>query len=234
MQTFTLTGTTSLLRAHYHPPIDLTSEEKSYSLGLISFETYNAIPNIDEGNNKFYIGDKIITIPTGSYELHDINSFISNEIEKLNKEDVNFKAVCHISANNNTLKCHIKCSKSIDFTKSHSINSLLGFENKILKENIAHVSDLPVNILKVNSIRVECNITTGAYNNNQLVHTLHEFFPSVPPGFKIIEVPQNVLYMPINTRIISEIVLKIVDQDGNDINFRKEVITIRLHLKRSE
>jgi hypothetical protein len=82
-------------------------------------------------------------------------------------------------------------------------------------------------------IKIECNIVTGAYHNNKLVHTIHEFSPSVPAGFKIIEIPQNVLYMPVSTKIISNIKLKLVDQDGELVDFRGEVITIRLHLRKS-
>jgi len=33
---------------------------------------YNSIPKIDEKCNLFHIGDKVITIPTGSYKLNDI------------------------------------------------------------------------------------------------------------------------------------------------------------------
>lgn len=225
METFTLTGNTSELSAHYNPPV-LLPENYNYSLGLLSFETYNAIPNIDAGCNKFYIGDKEITIPTGSYDLKHISDFINEQIEELNLD-----VVCQIRANVNTLKCLIKCTKIIDFSKPDSIAPLLGFENITLAPNIRHESKLPVNILKVNTIRVECNITTGAYNNNKLVHTIHEFFPMVPPGVKIVEIPQNVIYLPLNTRVIDNIVLKLVDQDGDLVNFRGEVITIRLHLK---
>lgn len=227
MQTFTLTGNSSILQAYYHPPIDLSNEAGSFVLGLINFEAYNAIPNIDKNCNKFYIGSKIITIPTGSYELADINSYIQNKLKTL---DTN--AVCNISSNNNTLKCIIESNRDVDFRSEDSIAPLLGFDKSLLKANKVHESQIPVNILKTNTIRIECNICTGAYNNNNLVHTLHEFFPSVPPGYKIIETPQNVIYMPINTRLIDTIILKMVDQDGNLINFREEVVTVRLHLRR--
>ena len=107
----------------------------------------------------------------------------------------------------------------------------MGFEPQILEANKVHKSNLPVSIIKVNCLRIECNITTGAYINDQKVHTIHEFFPVVPPGYKIVEVPSHVIYLPVAVKTINQIQLRIVDQDGNLVSFRGETITIRLHIK---
>ena len=66
--TLTLSGTSSVLEAHYFPTIEL-SADKNYILGLVEFLTFNSIPNIDKSNNKFYFGEKIINIPVRSYEI---------------------------------------------------------------------------------------------------------------------------------------------------------------------
>lgn len=137
-----------------------------------------------------------------------------------------------MEANHNTLQCEIKCNKKIDFSKKNSIGNLLGFGKKQLEPNKKHISEHPVDIFKVNSICVECNLVTNSYNNGELVHIIHLFYPTVPPGFKIVEKPSNVIYLPISTRYIDEIVLKITDQEGKLVNFRNELVTIRLHLKR--
>ena len=105
---------------------------------------------------------------------------------------------------------------------------------KTLLPNIDHYSDLPVNIFKVNILRVESNITTNTYMNNSQSHTLHEFAINVPPGYKIDEIPRNLIYLPINCREISSLTLRVVDQHGDLINFRGEEITIRMHLKPSK
>ena len=67
--------------------------------------------------------------------------------------------------------------------------------------------------------------------NGEKVHTIHEFFPAVPPGFKIIEIPSQVIYLPIAVKSINNIQIRILDQDSNLVNFRREIITIRLHIK---
>lgn len=221
--TVSLTGTSSTLEAHFFPPIELSSN-KNYVLGLVELLSCNSIPNVDEYNNIFIAGNFKLTIPTGSYELQDLEKYIK---EHLREHDIEFS----LKPNNSTLHSEIKCSEAVNFKIKNSIGSLLGFSPKILKANKIHSSDLPVRILKINSLRVECNITVGAYINGEKVHTIHQFFPSVPPGFKIIEVPSHIIYLPIGVKCIDYIQLRIVDQDGDLVNFRNEVITIRLHIK---
>jgi len=221
--TLTLSGTTSVLESQFFPPIEL-SPSKNYVLGLIELLTFNSIPNIDIGHNKFYVGTEEITLPTGSYEIEDIEKYLQ---EVLKPKGIKIT----LTPNNNTLRSHINCTHSVDFRPQDSIASVLWFTNRIIPENTNSTSDLHVAILKVNALRVECNITTGAYINGQKVHTIHEFFPAVPPGYKIIEIPSQVIYLPIAARSISHLELCIVDQDGQAVNFRGEVITIRLHIK---
>lgn len=221
--TLTLSGTSSILEAHYFPPIEL-SPFKNYTLGLVELLTFNSIPNIDVGSNKFYLGEEVITIPTGSYEIQDIESYLQKALTDRNIS-------LSLRPNNNTLCSEIKCNREINFIPDDSIGRLLGFTPRILEANKTHKSDLPVVILKVNSLRVECNITAGAYINEQRVHTIHEFFPTVPPGYKIIEVPSHIIYLPITVQAIDHLQLKLVDQDGQLVNFQGEVITIRLHVK---
>lgn len=76
-----------------HPEIEL-DEKLNYSCALLSFQSYNSIPNVHEGNNKFYylpieratnsIDDfNVVTIPVGSEKVGDIETFM---YEGLNDE----------------------------------------------------------------------------------------------------------------------------------------------------
>lgn len=214
----------SILTSDFNPPIIL-DEKVDYGIGLTSFETYHSIPNIIEGvNNKFYYGNEMpIEFPTGSYELASIENFIKNNM--LGDNDI------ILEANNNTLRCHLKCTAEVDFTKKDSIGSLLGFSEKVLPRDVTHISDKPVDIMKVNSICIDCNIAIGSYENGKPGHLIHNFFPLVPVGAKIVESPEHVIYLPINTKTITNITIKIVDQDGELINLRGETITVGLHVR---
>ena len=108
---------------------------------------------------------------------------------------------------------------------------MLGFSRRVLESNTINYSDNPVDITKINTISIECNVINGSYINDAASHTIHQFSLRVSPGYKITEVPANVIYLPINTRRISTLELKVTDQEGNLINFRDENFSIRLHLK---
>ena len=222
--TLTLSSNSSELSANYFPPIELNG---GYECALTAFHSYNSIPNVDVYNNIFHIGEHVIKIPIGSYELNDIVDYLDKQYK-----DCSPTNKIRIEANNNTMQVKINSSKDvIDFNKENTIGKLLGFNTKILTPNHDHYSDLPVNIFKVNLLRVESSIAVNTYMNNSKAHTLHEFPINVPPGYKIDEIPRNLIYLPVNSQEISSLALRVVDQHGDLINFRGEEITIRIHLR---
>lgn len=231
-QTFTLISRSSQLSGTYYPPIELDARYE-YALGLIGLHTYNTIPNIYDGKNKFYYddSDEVITIPTGAYEITDIETYLQDTLSK-NIVNVAKDKLISLKANNSTLKCEIMSTVRVDFTKDDSIGRMLGFSSKVLEPGIKHESDIPIQIIKVVTIRVECNITTAAFYDTRLSHTLYEFAPSVEPGYSINIEPKNIIYLPINTSRIDNITLKLLDQDGDPVDFRGEQIVIRLELKK--
>lgn len=234
---------------------DSWSDKGTWVMGLLDFAAYNTTPNVDETNNQLHYtapegteheranSDGVeaapeffrkLVIPVGTYAIEDLNRCISN---KLARKRVLFE----LHVNKNTLQSTIRTSATIDFTQANSIGELLGFPGRTLGVAKKHddasptetfTSTHPVHINRVNIMRVLCNITSGCYRNGEHSHIIHEFFPRVPPGHKIVETPTNVVYLPINTKQIDFIVLRIVDQDNRPIDFRGEPITIRLHLKR--
>lgn len=227
--TFTLTGNSSVLSSQFNPPIYL-DEDSSYEIGVANFDTFNSIPNIDERNNVFVFGEKDqhrIEIVPGSYELSHVIEIIKKQV--LLQDDT---TILLIKSDIHTAKVSIECNRKINFNVANSIGSVLGFEKKILEPDYIHISDNEVKILKVNSICIDCDIAVGSYLNDAPVHIIHQFFPTVPFGYKIVESPLTILYFPVSVKTINSITIKVVDQDNSLINFRKETITLRLHLRK--
>lgn len=224
-----LTGNGSSLSSDLYPPLELTDGE--YVIGLVDLSTYNSIPNIEVGvNNLFYYGDQKIEFEEGSYEIEDISQYIRERISTRDGRAAQFS----LKANNNTLQTVIKSpNERIDFQKPNTIGPLLGFTARVLDPGIKrHVSDLPVNIIKVNTIKVDCNLVRGAYENGKESHTIHEFYPQVGPGYKMVEIPRTIIYLPLNTKRITTIAVALRDQDGRLLNLRGELLSVRLHLKK--
>lgn len=249
--TVTLSGNSSILEAEFFPPITL-DKKFQYECGLVDLKTFNSIPNVDETNNSFSFGiergktdeqseynekqfiqfndscykRKNIFLPTGSYEIIDIFNYIKTSLKTI--EPLDFS----VHLNKNTLKCQIRSNLLIDFTQSNTIGSVLGYSSRLLEPNKMHESDNRIDINRINTIRVECSIITNSYFNNESVHTLHEFYPQVEAGYKIVESPLNVIYLPVTVHTIHTLSLKFVDQNNRLINFRGEDIVTRLHIRR--
>lgn len=244
--TLTLSGKSSTLSVNYFPALDLSDGD--YELGLTHFETYNTIPNVDSTNNKFYFddNDEEITIPVGTYELKAIARHLKKAVLRKRRpktseeddfgsaeEDDKTERLFVLRANENTMRCELWSAYRVNFAKPNTVGSLLGFSSdRVLKPRRWYESDKPVNIMFINVIRVECNITAGAYSNDKPAHIIHEFAPNVAPGYKLTEKPTQIIYLPVITKYVTEITVRIVDQNDRPINFRGEEITIRLHVRR--
>ena len=75
------------------------------------------------------------------------------------------------------------------------------------------------------------SIASGSFLNGRPVHTVHEFFPNAPAGYKIVETPSPVIYIPATVSTVDRITVSVVDQAGRLVDFRGEELTIRLHLR---
>jgi len=229
MTTITLSAKTTDFHTNFASPLIL-DDDKKYELALVSLETYYSYPNVHKDNNKFvYSGDrgiswKTIQIPEGAYEVTDINEYVKSALGSSGVE---------ILPNVNTLKCHLKISDDkyrVDFRSEGTLRQLLGFGAKLYERSA--VGEETVDILSLNSILVHCDIVGGSYVNGQSHPTIYSFFPNVAPGSKIVEVPHNLVYLPVTRNVIRNIRVWLTSQRLDELlNLRGETVTIRLHLR---
>jgi len=226
MCTITLTGNSSELSCDFFPPIEVSKNAK---IGLLGFQTNNSIPNVNDKCNKIGITSNNVdervsinyTIPTGSYELKEIETAIKRVLP-------NADTLFELKADNNTLKCTMFCSETVDFSMPNNIGQLFGFKNGKYPANVNHESDTLVNITKTNCIYIDSNLVMGSFNNGKQCHTIHEFYPNVPPGYKIIEIPTHLVFYPLNSTSITHASIILKNQDNNLIDLRGEPVSVRL------
>ena len=222
----------------FNPKLEL-DEKKKYEIALVNLETYYSFPNIDETNNTFvYSPDngnswEKIKIPEGSYEIDDINDAIQHEMKKrTHYDEINEDYYINIAPNTNTLKSVLILEKGyqVDFNHQNSLAKVLGFTGTKYTEGF-HESENVVDILRINSILVNIDIISGSYVNGTTKSTIYSFFPDVSPGYKIIESPVNLVYLPITLDTIDSLNVTITDQDYHLLNLRNEKLTIRFHIR---
>ena len=233
-----VSGYQSSFNTLFNPKIEL-DRNKVYEIALVNLETYYSFPNIDDSNNIFvYSHDQGVTwtkikIPTGSYEIDDLNNTLRFEMEKRGHYDeVNNDSYISKSANSNTLKSILIIAPGyqIDFNQPYNLSKVLGFTGNKYVEGF-HESENVVNILSINSILVNIDIIGGSYVNGTTKNTIYSFFPKVSPGYKIIESPVNLVYLPLLIDTIGNLNLSITDQDDNLLNLRNEKLTVRFHIR---
>jgi len=234
----TISNNTTDFITRFNPPLQL-KKGKEYEMALLNLETYYSFPNIDSSNNNFkYSPDGgenwfTITIPEGSYEIRDIDAAIKQQMKANNHyDDENDKYFISVSANSSTLKTVLILTNGyqVDFSLPNSMRHVLGFNDAIYIDGYQE-SENVVNIMNINSILVNIDIITGSYVNGRMQPVLYSFFPNVSPGYKIVEKPPHLKYLPVTLDTIANLRTYITDQDGNLLNLRGEVVTIRLDIR---
>jgi len=67
--------------------------------------------------------------------------------------------------------------------------------------------------------------------NGRTQNTICSFFPNVSPGYKIVENPRNLVYLPVILYKINKMKTVVTDQNGKQLNLCGENLTIRYHLR---
>jgi len=76
--------------------------------------------------------------------------------------------------------------------------------------------------MNINSILVNIDIISGSYVNGQMQPVIYSFFQTFLPDIK---------YLPVTLDTVANLRTYITDQDGNLLNLRGKVVTIRLDIR---
>ena len=159
-----------------------------------------------------------------------------------------------IGTNISTLRATLKFAKRsattqywVDFSVNNNLGSILGFNkgeytyvkkkedpidpDKVTSYTDYYESENIVRIDEVSEIRVTNDIIGSSYLDGETTNDIYSFYLEVAPGYKIVEKPFHLIYLPIVVHKISSMETRIVDQNDYLMNFREEEIFIRFHIR---
>ncbi|KAF4523836.1 hypothetical protein B566_EDAN013604 [Ephemera danica] len=207
--TFALTDKSCVRSCDVFPPLLLN--DGRYDIVFLSFDTCNTIPNVNAHNNSVHFKKgKTFKLPIGTYEIEDIKNIIKAEFH-------NYDFRFLLLSNPNTFKVSIKLS------------------DKLAKagKDLSHYNDKTVDIFNVNVTDIQSNVSSGSYINVQPSHSLYFFSLKEAAGYKIRDIPTDIIYILLDVSFVENLILKIVDQKRRPVNFRRECITARLHIRKA-
>src|SRR6218665_1840042 len=234
-----LSEKSSRIRPGFNSLIQL-DRNKKYEMVLVNFETYYSFPNIYTSNNNLrYSPDNGVTwfnleIPEGCYEITNMNKYVKRVMKDAMHYDITNDDYTISLEPNNTLKAvlNIAANYVVDFTTTNSITTVLGFNSRQYTAGYNESENL-IDIISISSLRVTSDIIGASYSNGATGNVIYSFFPNVAPGYKIIEVPVNLvgLYLPMTLFTISAMETKLTDQNGKLLNLRGEELSIRFQIR---
>lgn len=225
---------------NFEKPLVLDND-REYAIGLVNLDTVYSFPNIEYDKNHklaYTVTNSndilyVVDIDTGAYDIDSLNSAIFQKMKAYGHYDsVNNKSYIKFYLNNNTgrVVMSLENGYKVHFNIDCTFRELLGFESKIYSKALNQSTET-VNIMNINPIMIHLDVVEGSFVNGVMKPVIYSFSPNVPPSFKIIEAPKNIIYAKINQKHISYINVKITDQDSNLLNLRGKNISMRLHIK---
>ena len=131
----------------------------------------------------------------------------------------------------NMTTARIECFIFKEFTfYPFTLSNVLRFTKEKYLEN--SIAEKCINISNITSINLICDLVEGTYQDRKRNNCLYNFpYGTVPYGYRIVQLVNTPIYLPINRKTISSIQFKIVDQEDNLFDFNGENISFSLHLK---
>ena len=230
-----LSGRDTSLSSSFSPAVPLKG---NYGIALDHISTYNSITNIDESNNVFTYHDGTgfvdIKIGPGSYEIDEINAEITRLMEANEDYDsVNDVPYVTIAANTSRLTSTIEIAPGyqVSVGASNTIGSILGFNQFVILNAGFHESPNPVNIIRVNSVLIHCDLVNSSYINGVKGNNIYSFPIQVSPGFRMTSHPSTLQYHKVVVDQLNTIKVWLTDESGQLLDLRNELVTIQLRLQ---
>ncbi len=239
----------------YNPPIDVSDPTlqapSNWSVALMSATCWFSMNNVaaEFENNEFRYNNgstwKTITLPDGTYQLSQINSYVQAGM-KANGDsgtdsDGNDVFYITLTGNTATLKVDITIANSyqLDLSGNYKIRDLLGYDSQVLDTNGTYSGEAEADMTRgLSAIQIHASIVGntpygGSYANGTQSDILYTFPLFEQPGYQMNIEPNTLIYLPIGISKIQDLRIRWTDQNGVALNFDGQPTTVLLHLKKN-
>ena len=226
----------------FNRPITLDSNSQ-YMIGLnriinMSFTWFNVNP--DYGNQLIkYSSDNgstfnDITFTSGVWNYSDFDQRIKDITKTGDDEDPTYPI--NLSFNATTFRVTITLATNYQLDLTHSnFNDLIGFDQKILKDEVNIGPRVPNLSQDTDILNVHCDLVNTSLVDGEESDIIYSFSTSVlNPSYSFTIEPRRVTYNPVNKQQISSIRIYITDGKRRLINLNGADTSFSLILKRAE
>jgi hypothetical protein len=205
-QVFNFSGFKNTFTHSIYPPIDCS---QGATITVLSLSTFYTVKNITKQNNCLKIGENKFEIPEGNYNLTQLCEAISD----LSHGD---KLVLTPLYSMNRVRC--ESHEIVDFNVKNSINEMLGFNKKTYVAKQTHISEHEPKLYHIQSLCVHCEGAIGAFLNGEQTNEIHSANVLVPPSYRIVSEPHNLVQYKIRNAQLSELKFTICDENSQLIS----------------
>ena len=225
----------------FNQPIDLDPNEQ-YVVGLnriinMSFTWYNInagrqnqLIRFSSDNGKTFSD---ITFPAGVWEYKGMNEFIQKATVVKQADGKDFFPV-NLAFSSTTFRVTITLATNyqLDLTQSNFYD-LIGFEKKILKDEVNLGPKVPNLSQDTDMLNVHCDLTNSSLVDGEESDIIYSFSTSVlAPSFSFTLEPMRVTFSPVNKNRISSIRVYITDGKRRVVNLNGADTAFSLILKK--
>ena len=150
-------------------------------------------------------------------------------MENLKKNGLNTEGTLRINLEADTISMKSILTTSNPIYFNSKLNELLGFTNTHYIQG-THISEKPVMITTTDKVQLKCDCVDGSIVNGIREQILFSFNLSSPPGYKIINEPNIILYKKINKTKLDSIQFFLEDSNHNPVDFNGETLTFTIQI----
>jgi hypothetical protein len=248
-------GTSDNFTVTFNHPIKQSesSEEKQYYLeiSLVHVAVWYSWHNISsEFNNNVFkyshngVDWQTVTLSNGIYSISDINShlqdiMLQNGHYEENNGQYTYPLAFIADTNVNRVKVYVKPSSNYELDlqdANGNFRNLLGFDSQIISDEGYSIAENNPDITNgLSTLDVHCSLVSGesAFSNGSSGDILYSFSPNAgeSPGSHISREPARPIALSCNTNNITNINMRITDQNENRISFNGEHVTYLLRIQ---